>query len=94
MVERRADIGEIFRRYRTWARLVARACPVEAYRKLFMSRTVANSACARGRLHVLPKIPSTPTRGPEAPGRRDKNTARKESEWPDLDKPADIAATL
>ena len=99
-----SSIGEIFRRYRTWARLVARACPVGAYRKLFMSRTVANSACARGRLHactravcrvhVLPKIPSTPTRGPEAPGRRDKNTPRKEGERPDLDKPADIAATL
>lgn len=91
-----SSIGEIFRRCRTWARLVAKACPVRAYRKLFMSRTVANSACARGRLHACTcyrKFRQHPRAAQKHLADAIK-TPRKEGERPDLDKPADIAATL
>lgn len=91
-----SSIGEIFRRCRTWTRLVARACPVGAYRKLFMSRTVANSACARGRLHACTcyrKFRQHPRAAQKHLADAIK-TPRKEGERPDLDKPADIAATL
>lgn len=94
--EQISSIGEIFRRYRTWARLVARACPVGAYRKLFMSRTVANSACARGRLHACTcyrKFRQHPRAAQKHLADAIK-TPRKEGERPDLDKPADIAAIL
>lgn len=67
-----------------------------AYRKLFMSRTVANSACARGRLHACTcyrKFRQHPRAAQKHLADAIK-TPRKEGERPDLDKPADIAAIL
>lgn len=61
-----------------------------------MSRTVANSACARGRLHACTcyrKFRQHPRAAQKHLADAIK-TPRKEGERPDLDKPADIAAIL